>query len=200
LSDRSENGLYARHEGGLLTRALGTSVHAYLEEMTRLRAGSDWESARAGLKDYEPRIAAQIRAAGVAPARAAEVAARALQLAMDASRDAAGAWILSPHPQATSEVRWSGVVGGSVRTVQADRVFRGELRPQTSGDDAWWIVDYKTHAEGADGANALPGLRATFAPQLEAYAAVLRNLHGDDAVIRAAIYYPRMLLLDWWEA
>jgi len=28
---------------------------------------------------------------------------------------------------------------------------------------------------------------------------VLRSLHGVDAVIRAGLYYPRMLALDWWE-
>jgi len=44
-----------------------------------------------------------------------------------------------------------------------------------------------------------PRLRSLFAPQLEAYAQVLRNLHGQDAVLRAALYYPRMMLLDWWE-
>ena len=65
---------------------------------------------------------------------------------------------------------------------------------------AWWIVDYKTaHADSADPALTLPALRPLFAPQIEAYARVLRNLHGADAVVRAGLYYPRMLLLDWWE-
>jgi hypothetical protein len=38
-----------------------------------------------------------------------------------------------------------------------------------------------------------------FAPQLATYADVLRKLHGADAPIRAGLYYPRMLLFDWWE-
>jgi hypothetical protein len=81
-----------------------------------------------------------------------------------------------------------------------DRVFRAGLNPRSEGLQAWWIVDYKTaHADTLDPAAALPELRNLFAPQLEAYATVLRNLHGQDAVIRAALYYPRMLLLDWWE-
>jgi len=42
-------------------------------------------------------------------------------------------------------------------------------------------------------------LRPLFAPQLEAYAKVLRNLHGADTQIRAGLYYPRELLLDWWQ-
>jgi hypothetical protein len=45
----------------------------------------------------------------------------------------------------------------------------------------------------------LPKLRPLFAPQLEAYAEVLRNLHGKDSHLCAGLYYPRMLLLDWWE-
>ena len=48
-------------------------------------------------------------------------------------------------------------------------------------------------------ASALPKLREFFAPQLEAYAEVLRNLHGSGAPVRAGLYYPRMLLFDWWE-
>jgi hypothetical protein len=42
-------------------------------------------------------------------------------------------------------------------------------------------------------------MREFFAPQLEAYAAVMRNLHGKDTRICAGLYYPRMLLFDWWE-
>jgi hypothetical protein len=42
-------------------------------------------------------------------------------------------------------------------------------------------------------------LRRIFAPQIEAYAKVLRNLHGADEPICGGLYYPRMSLLDWWE-
>jgi ATP-dependent exoDNAse (exonuclease V) beta subunit len=92
------------------------------------------------------------------------------------------------------------VVAGSLRTVQVDRVFRAGLVPQSEGEEAWWIVDYKTaHADHPDPAAALPELRRVFAPQIAAYAAVLRNLRGQDVILRAGLYYPRMLLLDWWE-
>jgi hypothetical protein len=84
--------------------------------------------------------------------------------------------------------------------VRVDRVFRAGLTPESDGEQAWWIVDYKTvHAAAPDPAAALPALRTLFAPQLETYAGFLRNLHGSDAVIRAGLYYPRMLLFDWWE-
>jgi ATP-dependent exoDNAse (exonuclease V) beta subunit len=192
--------LYARHEGGLLSRALGAAVHALLEELARLRATNDWDAARAALQRFEPRIAAQVRASGVDQAKAAAIAANALQLALSASRDPIGQWILSPHSDAASEVSWAGVVAGTLSTVRVDRVFRAGLDPQSEGWQAWWIIDYKTaHADNLDPAAALPELRKLFAPQLEAYAQVLRNLHGADTILRAGLYYPRMLMLDSWQ-
>ncbi len=104
------------------------------------------------------------------------------------------------HLDEASEVRWTGVIAGNLRTVQVDRLFRAGLNPLSTGNEAWWIIDYKTaHADISDPTAALPLLRATFAPQLEAYAAVLANLHGKNTTIRAGLYYPRMSLLDWWE-
>jgi ATP-dependent exoDNAse (exonuclease V) beta subunit len=192
--------IFARHEGGLLSRALGTAVHALLEELARLRATGDWPAARTALARLQPRIAAQVRALGVDRAQAASLAAEALELALAASNDPAGQWILSPHADAASEIRWAGVVGGAISNVRVDRIFRAGLTPLSESEQAWWIIDYKTaHAEASDPAKALPALRTLFAPQLEAYAKILRNLHGADAALRAGLFYPRMLLLDWWE-
>jgi ATP-dependent exoDNAse (exonuclease V) beta subunit len=195
--------LYSRHEGGLLSRALGRSVHALLEELARLRAKLDWEAARSALRPFEPRIAAQARAIGVDKPQASQIAAEALQLALKASHDPTGSWILSPHAAAASEAAWAGVVGGGLHAVRVDRVFRAGPSPGAKGEDCWWIIDYKTtHAGNLDPAQALPELRQLFAPQLEAYASILRNLQGGDAPgcsIRAGLYYPRLSLLDWWE-
>ena len=192
--------LYERHEGGLLSRALGAAVHTLLEELARQRESVDWEAARAAMARLGPRIAAQARAAGIDPAQAASMAAQALDIAKRAAEDPAGRWILSRHADAASEQRWAGVAAGGVRTVQVDRVFRAGERPLSAGGDVWWIVDYKTaNAEIADPDLTLPGLRRIFAPQIEAHARVLRNLHGTDAQVRGGLYYPRMLRLDWWE-
>jgi ATP-dependent exoDNAse (exonuclease V) beta subunit len=184
----------------MLSRTFGTAVHALLEELARLRSTHEWEPARAALKRFEPRIAAQVRASGVEQAQAARIAAQALESALNASKDPNGQWILSPHTDAASEASWAGVVAGNLSTVRVDRVFRAGPTPQSKGEDCWWIVDYKTaHDDNADPATTLPELRKIFAPQLEAYAAILRNLHGADAPIRAGLYYPRMLSLDWWD-
>ncbi len=196
--------LYERHEGGLQSRALGSAVHAFLQQLAQLLVTQPWDSARASLAPFEPRIAAQVRAAGIDPTHAGRVAAQASQIALDAAADPLGKWILAPHPDAASEIRWAGVVNGSLRSVQVDRVFRAGPTPQSAAnstaDSAWWIIDYKTaHEDSLDPALALPELRRIFAPQLEAYAKVLRNLHGAGAPVFGGLFYPRMLLFDWWQ-
>ena len=192
--------LFTRHEGGLLSRALGTAVHRLLEELARLRTTLDWEHARAALVGYEPRLAAQVRAAGVDRPQSDRLAAQALSLALNASRDPIGAWILSPHQNAASEAAWSGVAAGGLRTVRVDRLFQAGSAPGSESGDCWWIIDYKSaHADSLELASALPALRALFATQMEAYAAMLRKLHGDQAQVIAGLYYPRLPHLDWWE-
>jgi ATP-dependent exoDNAse (exonuclease V) beta subunit len=194
--------LYARHEGGLHTRALGIAVHSLLEQAARLREIRNWDETRAYLPKYLARITSQIRSAGLDRRQAGQIAAQAFEIALQTTHDNAGQWVLSPHTDAASEVRWAGVVNEDVRTVQVDRVFRAGAAPLTEDGNRWWIVDYKTAysddlTSGETG--ALPRLRALFEPQLQAYAQVLRKLHGDDAQIHAGLYYPRTLLFDWWE-
>jgi hypothetical protein len=191
---------YARHEGGLLSRALGTAVHALLEELARLRTKLDWPAARSALRHFDCRIAAQLCGLGIDPPQAERMAAQALQHALNASCDPIGSWILSPHLGAESEAGWTGVAAGQLRTVRPDRVFQAGAEPGSDGDDCWWIIDYKTaHAENIDPAIALPEFRARFGPQIEAYAQILTSLRGQDAPARAGLYYPRMAAFDWWE-
>jgi len=195
--------LYERHEGGLLSRSLGQTVHSSLHELAQLMAAMPRTSAIAALPAIAPRIAAQIRSAGVDAKRAMRIAQQAVEVALQSAADPVGEWILSTHIDAGSELRWTGIVDGSIRTVQVDRVFRADAAPLTEvppgGAATWWIIDYKTAREpGLVAAAALPELRRIFAPQLEAYAAVLRNLQGADTPVCAGLYYPRMLLFDWW--
>jgi len=196
--------LYERHEGGLLSRVLGKAVHLLLQKLSRILERQSWDAACTALSRSEAGIAAEIRAAGVDAPRANRIAAQALEIMLRASNDPIAKWILTPHPDAASEVRWSGVVDGRLRVVQVDRVFRAGHAPQSSADPpreaAWWIIDYKTaHEEGLDPAVALHDLRRIFAPQIEAYANVLRNLHGASATVFGGLYYPRMAQFDWWE-
>jgi ATP-dependent exoDNAse (exonuclease V) beta subunit len=188
--------LYERHEGGLLSRALGRAVHLLLEHAALLRTAREWDAVRAALQRLSPRVTAEIRAAGIERGAAARIAERALRIAIEATTEVSGQWILDSRAEAQSEVRWTGVAGSVVRSVQADRVFKAGDKPLSASGDVWWIVDYKTaHEENVN----LATLRGSFAPQLEAYARVLRNLHGPDTKVCAGLYYPRVKMLDWWE-
>jgi ATP-dependent exoDNAse (exonuclease V) beta subunit len=192
---------YERHEGGLVSRALGNAVHRLLEELGCLRTMHDADAAILALDAWMPAITAQIRSAGIGPSDAASIATQAINLVRQAAKDPVGQWILSPHGEAASETTWAGVVKGGLRQVRIDRVFRAGSEPLLSGDDTWWIIDFKTaHIADLDSLFGLQAFRAAFAPQLETYAAVLRNLYGSGAKLRAGLYYPQMSVLDWWEA
>ena len=62
------------------------------------------------------------------------MAAQAVEIVHQAADDPLAQWILAPHADAANEIRWTGVVAGSLRTVQVDRVFRAGPAPQTSAD------------------------------------------------------------------
>ena len=191
---------YQRHEGGILSRTLGNAVHRLLEKLADLRGTHDWDAAIAALHSLQPAIVAQIRGAGFPVSEAESIAAQAFDLARNAASDPLGRWILSPHSEAASEAGWAGIVGRDLRQVRVDRVFRAGPAPMADGDDTWWVIDFKTaHADVVDPASVLPVFRAAFAPQLEMYSAILRNLHGTNSRLRAGLYYPRMPFLDWWE-
>jgi ATP-dependent exoDNAse (exonuclease V) beta subunit len=200
ITGLGDSDAYQRHAGGLQSRALGNAVHKLLEELARLRTTLDWDAARSRLEGFRPRITSMVRSAGISHAHADSVAEKAFEIALNASQDPYGKWVLSPHADAASESGWTGVVTGSLRTVRVDRLFRGGLEPLQDGDEALWIIDYKTaHADNANGLFILPELRSTYAPQLQSYAAILRNLHGDGTKLRAGLYYPLMRAFDWWE-
>jgi ATP-dependent exoDNAse (exonuclease V) beta subunit len=198
--------LYERHEGGLLSRALGKAVHELFQHLAQLLAAETNAVARKSLARMQPRIAANLRAFGIDTGQADRMAAQALEMVLRAADDPRAQWIQAAHADAASEARWTGVVAGGLRTVQVDRVFRAGPTPQSADDNStWWIIDYKTadyktaQGDGLDLNSALAELRGEFAPQIEAYAKVLRNLHGADATVRGGLYYPRMVLFDWWE-
>jgi ATP-dependent helicase/nuclease subunit A len=201
VSSHGGPALFTRHQGGMESRALGVAIHSFLEEIARHRsAGMEAGKSGPALQAFRPRVSAQIRALGMGPGSAERLAAQALELALRAARDPIGNWILSPHADSASEIRWSGVVNGAIHTVQVDRVFRAGAVPQAEGENAWWIIDYKSALPDApDLVESLPRLRELFAPQLAIYAEVLRGLHRRDATIRAGLYYPRLPAFDWWK-
>jgi ATP-dependent helicase/nuclease subunit A len=227
--------LYERHEGGLQSRVLGTAIHGFLEELSRLRREIGAAEAAEAVIRSLPATVAKIRSAGYPRAAAEQLAGEALAVAQQASAHPIGAWILTPHPEAETETRWTGVMReqpaeqtgngcGRMLNLRPDRVFfspaaAGIESPELGqssdgaigGAPVWWIIDYKSsHAAGTDFEDApereafLAAHRKLHLGQLTAYARVLRNLRerqdGQPLRIRTAIFYPRLLYLDWWEA
>lgn len=222
--------LYARTEGGLESRALGTAIHALLEQLSRLRSTMSAEESAQAVAEHLPGVVAQMRSQGMTRAEAQRLAGEALEAARRSSLHPAGRWILSPHDEALAEARWTGAVGPAVagsgrqdiRSLRADRVFltaeappvaeeMADVRNEPGSEPAWWIVDYKTsHAGGVDLSHAAARLafleahRGQHSGQLEMYARVLRALHeaaGEPASrIRLGLFYPRLGLFDFWDA
>ena len=226
--------LYARTEGGLESRLLGTAIHALMEELSRLRRSLGPQEAAQALADSLPAITARARSSGLPRPNPERLAGDALMAAQQASIHPIGAWILTPHPDSEAESRWTGLAQvnpnektrdlGRPWNLRPDRVFFAPpaptidiLEPGTSSGPAaetspvWWIIDYKTsHASGADLKDAsqrqsfLSAHREQHLEQLAAYAQVLRGLrnsgNGETLRIRAGIFYPRLQILDFWEA
>ena len=113
-------------------------------------------------------------------------------------KDPTGLWLLSPHEAAATEyalTTWSTQRGA----IRIDRTFHAGPEPLVFGTDYLWIVDYKTTTHGTEGLDVfLRHEREKYAPQLEAYAAVLQRTKGEPA-IRLALYYPLLSKLIWWE-
>jgi hypothetical protein len=175
-----------------------------LQQLARLRETGDWDEARSALKKTQSPVASQIREQGIDITQARKIARQAIEIVLNASRDALGQWILSPHKEAASEARWAGIVSGTLRTVQVDRLFQAGPAPLSESAnesaDTWWVVDYKTaFSDNGDLDAALTDLRKLFSPQVEAYARLLRNLRGAEANVHCGLYYPRMMKFDWWE-
>ena len=86
-----------------------------------------------------------------------------------------------------------------MRTLRGDRIFFAGATPCSAEETHLWIVDYKTARHGASGLDAfLESEKEKYLHQLEAYAAVMRKVHGEDQPLRLALYYPLLTRLVWW--
>ena len=196
--------LYHRQEGGHDARLLGTAIHTLLEKLAKLGVKRSLKETQAELLIYRPRLIAEMRSNGIAIAKAGKIVDEALQVALKAADDPLGQWILEAHHHAASEIRWTGYLNGELRQVQIDRLFQAGEQPHSQFEEAkepvWWIIDYKS-GQGTERLTSeeLPAQRQFYAPQIETYARVLRELRGDEISICGGIYYPRPVLLDWWK-
>ncbi len=196
-----------RPRGSLAARAFGTVVHALLEDMTRL-PGIEVAGASQGvldeLRSWRPRAMAMLRSAGLPREDAEPQAAEVVRALQGVLQDAKGRWILGARAGAQTETSWSGWVAAEgaeiVRTLRGDRIFRAGATPCSTEETHLWIVDYKTARHGASGLDAfLEAEKEKYLHQLEAYAGVMRKVHGENHPLRLALYYPLLTRLVWWE-
>lgn len=199
--EERKGALYSRETGGTESRVLGVAVHSLLEQIALLRKEShSWDDIRAALPERRPILISQMRAAGLGLADADRLAKEASGVAITTLDDPDGRWVLDNHACAESETSWTGVLGNEIHTVKPDRAFQAGDAPGTAGTD-FWIVDFKNAVLAeVDDRGKVAKLRAIFAPQLDVYTRMLRQLHGAATKVHVGLYYPRMKMLDWWNA
>ncbi len=199
--EERKGALYSRETGGTESRVMGVAVHSLLEQIALLRKEShSWDDIRAALPEKSPILISRMRAAGLSLADADRLAKEASSVAITTLDDPDGRWVLDNHASSESETSWTGVLGNEIHTVKPDRVFQAGDAPGTDGTD-FWIVDFKNAVLAeADDPGKVAKLRAIFAPQLDVYTRMLRQLHGAATKVHVGLYYPRMKMLDWWNA
>ena len=136
----------------------------------------------------------------IARTEAESLAAEVVRALTAVLKDATGCWILGARTGARTEIAWSTWASNEVvRSLRSDRIFRAGATPGSTEDTHLWIVDYKTASHGASGLDAfLEGEKEKYRHQLEAYAAVMRKVQGENLPIRLALYYPLLSRLVWW--
>jgi ATP-dependent exoDNAse (exonuclease V) beta subunit len=205
--DTAVSDLYARSEGGLESRLLGKAIHLLMERVSILRAHMNPQEAAESQGAMQPALTATMRGEGLPLPMAQQLAGEAIKVASRAAIDPVGAWICSPHPRAIAEARWSGIIEGELRNLRPDRVF---FAPPMGGigNPVWWIIDYKSGsassvvlADPVAREAFLAERRDLYRGQLTIYARLLRAIHGNQSiVIQTGIYYPRLGLIDFWQA
>jgi ATP-dependent helicase/nuclease subunit A len=187
-----------RPEGSRLARLLGSTFHLLLQ-----RLGA--EIAQGNPQQLRQRIEALLRPYAL-PQDPMQAALHELTQMVEAcAADPVARWILADHAGARSEASWTGWLGGSLKTLRADRVFLAgaqPLEPATLDCSCLWIIDYKTGAPGSEEEREFLAMqRRIYGPQLEAYAEVVR-LMGNEVPLRLGLYYPRARTgkFDWWKA
>jgi ATP-dependent helicase/nuclease subunit A len=202
VSNVPENNLEVveRPRGSLSARAFGTVVHALLEEL----AGIDTAGALAEVANWRPRALAMLRAIGLPRSEAESQSAEVVRALTAVLKDAIGCWIVGARAGARTEISWSAWAategdGGTVGSLRGDRIFRAGATPGSTEETHLWIVDYKTATHGASGLDSfLEGEKLKYQQQLEAYAAVMRKVQGENLPICLALYYPLLSRLVWW--
>jgi ATP-dependent helicase/nuclease subunit A len=185
---------YRRPEGSRMARLAGETVHTLLQ-----RLGPQLVAPRPDVDLIRNYAAALLRAAALSGESLRIATETAMKMLLACAADPVCRWILSPHPEAQSEASWTGLAGGTLRTLRADRIFRSGAEPEQDGADCLWVIDYKTSTEQPEDREAfLQREHRIYAPQLQAYGHAMRMVYGKENPLRLGLYYPQIAVLDWW--
>ncbi len=197
--------VFGRPSGSLKARAVGVAVHALLEELTHALSAVEPGVLASRINGWRPRAIALLRHAGLPRAEAEEQSAKVVQALRSTLEDANGRWILTASREAETEASWSAwlaadEIGGRLKTLRGDRIFRAGSEPGSREETHLWIVDYKTAQHSGTGLDKfLAEEKQKYQRQLENYGRVLRRVHGEAIPLRLALYYPLLKRLLWWE-
>jgi ATP-dependent helicase/nuclease subunit A len=190
---------FDRPDGSFAVRAFGNVVHRYLQVLAaRLENGATSDDLLAEIPSWEARLTASLRGEGLPPTLVAREAVRAQRALALTLGDPVGRWILSPHASAASERALTlGALG--TRGLRVDRTFVAAAAPLLAGKSHIWIIDFKTTILGSRSEEEFESTEiAKYKPQLEAYAALRRELPDGDLPIQLGLFYPLTpRLLQW---
>ena len=191
---------FARPEGSFRARVFGKTLHALLEKAaSRIAAGSSFPALAQELPDWSARVAAVLRAGGLAGRDLQALTPQVLRGLEKTVASPEGRWLLSPHPQAASERSLTTFTDEdqTQTSLRLDRTFLAGPAPLAPGADHLWVVDYKTSTHAENGLDAwLEEQRELYREQLEVYARAL----GQAQPLRLALYFPLLSRLVWWSA
>jgi ATP-dependent exoDNAse (exonuclease V) beta subunit len=124
-----------------------------------------------------------LRELGIPATRALRTAREIIQRLLRLSAEDRTRWLLfTPHREASSELRLTGLVDGELRNAVIDRSF-------IDASGTRWIVDYKTSQHAGGGLDEFIGRELErYAGQLRLYVQLARGLGPEP--VRAALYFP----------
>ncbi len=184
--------LYPRPEGSFTARTVGNTLHAFLQQLaTHIASGIPAPALLNDLPTWQPRILAVLRSSGIAPGQAYTLTTGILRGLTNTLTSPEGLWLLSPHPQATTESALTHTSeDGTPQTLRLDRTFLAGPMPGTQGTTHLWIIDYKTATHGTGNLrDFLAQEESKYASQLAAYATLLAT---QGKPIRTALFYPML--------
>jgi ATP-dependent helicase/nuclease subunit A len=165
---------------------VGTIIHQFFQKACNEKLFDlDSSSFEEEKKDWEKKLI-QLGVVKIHLAKSLDIIEKAIR---NTWNDARGQWILShKHHEAKNEFSVSMCENNKVINYIIDRTFVDEVGIR-------WIIDYKTSELKEDAAGFLERAKLHYAPQLENYAKVMKQL--DHRPIKLGLYFP--LFSGWSE-